>query len=507
MNYKKVIRIFNNNKLYWITAFLFFILFSSYAIFKHMIYQTYGWDLGIYSQQVWLDSRFMLRAHDTIRGLFLLSDHFGPILVLISPLYWISSRAEILLIIQALMVVLAAYPLWVISEYYIKNIFFSLTIVLLFYTSLGIQNAIDFDFHLATIAVFFISFFIYYLWKRKYLFSTIFFALAFITKEDVSFYIFCITIFFFIFNPTCNNSKNIDYTKHRLYSFIVAIFSIIYSIVVIKIIMPSISSDTTINQYFQFGIFGNNYFEVIKNIFLHPVILIKQFIFNPVKLNSALMYIKGFGFLPLFAPHVLMVSFPFILTKYVSTREAQWGLNGQYSVTGVLELAYATIFVVGYLNLIIRNRKLKQILFTIISLCLMSYGLYSNLSYKGSLLNNIRDIKEKPGNYNNINNLINKIPNKVSVETQNNIIPHISSRKEIYIIACPICNIPEDFVPQYILLDTRFGLGFSSSNINQMDDLIDSLLNEHKRPWETYSVNYQLVSQEGTAYLFKNFMK
>src|SRR4029453_15559085 len=54
----------------------------------HARFGTFGFDLGIFDQGVWLLSRFR-DPFVTIRGLPLFGDHASYILVLVAPLYWL----------------------------------------------------------------------------------------------------------------------------------------------------------------------------------------------------------------------------------------------------------------------------------------------------------------------------------------------------------------------------------------------------------------------------------
>lgn len=66
---------------------------------RHSHYSTFGFDLGIYDQGVWLLSRFR-EPFVTVRGLNLFGHHVNAILLLFVPFYWLGAGPIFLLVAQ-----------------------------------------------------------------------------------------------------------------------------------------------------------------------------------------------------------------------------------------------------------------------------------------------------------------------------------------------------------------------------------------------------------------------
>ena len=66
---------------------------------RHVRFWTYGFDLGIYDQGIWLLSR-LREPFVTIKGLNLFGHHMNPILVLFVPFYWLGAGPLFLLVVQ-----------------------------------------------------------------------------------------------------------------------------------------------------------------------------------------------------------------------------------------------------------------------------------------------------------------------------------------------------------------------------------------------------------------------
>jgi uncharacterized membrane protein len=82
---------------------------------SHASFGTFGFDLGIFDQGVWLLSRFR-DPFVTIRGLPLFGDHASYILVLVAPLYWIWPDPRLLLLLQVVFLAIPAVSLYLIAN-------------------------------------------------------------------------------------------------------------------------------------------------------------------------------------------------------------------------------------------------------------------------------------------------------------------------------------------------------------------------------------------------------
>src|SRR3989344_6995323 len=125
---------------------LFFLIFSANTINRHLTFNSHAFDLGIYTQAIYLYSQGQL-AFSTLKDMILLADHFGPILILLSPVYKIFPNPITLLIIQSLFVSLSGIPIYLIALDRLKNSNLAFVITLSYLTSVGILNAVGFDFH------------------------------------------------------------------------------------------------------------------------------------------------------------------------------------------------------------------------------------------------------------------------------------------------------------------------------------------------------------------------
>lgn len=497
--FKIIDRIFEKYLIYFVLLF-FLVAFLAKSLLLHFTFNSHSWDLGIYSRQTWVYSHFA-GFYNTVRGTDLLSDHFGLILYLFAPFYRIYPHSETILVIQAILVVLSAYPIYLLSKKYLKSGLAGSVLVFAYLSSSGIRQGIDFDFHLATVAVFFYSFFLYFWIEKKNGWAIVFAVLAMLCKEDMPLYIAFTALGLIILNI-----KDTREIKKAVVLFVGAGISFF----LILAGMSHIPSTGANFNYFSFNYLGHNYGELIKNIIFHPVTSLKliwsNFIDNPVKINTFKTYFGGFWYLPFFAPDVLVFSIPFLLTKFVSDRETQWGLNGQYSVTGMFILTIATLYAIYRLSRFAGGKWRK---FTIVIWAIVFLGFtfnYNFLKVKATFWNMFEKKEwQKVDEYSGLNRLVKEIPSGASVATQDKILPHLTDRREIYLFRCQYCQIEENKIFDYLLFSNMYGFEFSAPELADSTPAINELLEKGIIDGKG---NYMLVDETKndlfSAYLFKN---
>jgi uncharacterized membrane protein len=101
-----------------VLAYIAFYLTWSIYNYTHM--GTYGFDLGIHDQAVWLLSR----GHTpfiTISGNDYFGDHLSWIMFALVPLYWVFPSANVLLVTQTLALGLAAIPAFLVARELLRS--------------------------------------------------------------------------------------------------------------------------------------------------------------------------------------------------------------------------------------------------------------------------------------------------------------------------------------------------------------------------------------------------
>lgn len=178
-----------------IIFFLAGILYFYLSVVKYFNYSAYAFDLGIYTQASWLISHFQMPI-STIRGINQFGDHFSPIYILLSLGYRFFESPVYLLSVQLLLVLLSGIPIYLIAKRELRQSA-ACFLTMAYFLQIGLVSAVRFDFHLATLSVFFVSWTLYFWHYNRFRPYFLFLVLAILTKEDValifsffSFYLF-----------------------------------------------------------------------------------------------------------------------------------------------------------------------------------------------------------------------------------------------------------------------------------------------------------------------------
>jgi uncharacterized membrane protein len=94
--------------------------FARLSVAVHDGYGTFGFDLGIFDQGVWLLSRFHA-PFVTVMGRDLFGDHTSFILLLAVPLYWVHDAPQTLLVLQAILLGGAALPIYALARHLLAD--------------------------------------------------------------------------------------------------------------------------------------------------------------------------------------------------------------------------------------------------------------------------------------------------------------------------------------------------------------------------------------------------
>src|SRR5215216_2351453 len=150
----------------------------------HARFGSFGFDLGIFDQGVWLLSRFR-DPFVTIRGLPLFGDHASYILVLVAPLYWLWADPRLLLLLQAVWLAIPAVSLYLIGTRRLHSPVAGLAVAAAYLAYPALQWASIWHFHPETLAAGFLGLAALAADRQRWRPMVVWLGLALLCKEDV----------------------------------------------------------------------------------------------------------------------------------------------------------------------------------------------------------------------------------------------------------------------------------------------------------------------------------
>jgi len=438
---------------------------------NHYYFRTYALDLGLYTNALYKYGHFVMADNLMIKENYesILGGHFDLYLMLFSPFIYLFGTATLLVVQIAFLLIggVGIFNYFKIKENDSPKIaYFAIIYFFLFF---GVFSALSFDYHSVVVASSLIPWFFYHFYKQKYIQASILFLLILISQENVSLFL----IFIFL-------GLMIEFRKNKVALYLLSIYSVfsfIYFIVVIQILIPYYSKQESYTG-FLFSALGDTPLEAIKNLISHPIQNFKFLFINHtnhplghlVKRDTHLAILASGLFLLFFKPYYLLMLLPIYGQKFYHDGIINWGRTAQYSIE------FAPILAIGVFSVIVdlKNKLLKNGALILVMIGVISVTIdliendtpflnESNIKFYGkSHYTKEYDVKV-------VYKQLSLIPENAKISSQSSFIPHLVLRDNIY--QFPIIKDAE-----YIIFSTKESSYPLSSEdfLKEIDELISS---------------------------------
>jgi uncharacterized membrane protein len=411
-------------------ALAYTITFTVLSLLRHHLMHSATYDLGLFDNLLFnmKEGRFF---ESSVKGFNYMGDHCSPILVLLTPLYWIWDDVRMLLVFQSAAVAISAFPFAAAAAELTGSAAagVALSAVFLLHPNLGYTNL--FDFHPEILVVPILSFSLYFLKTGKTWTAVALAIFALTVKEEVS-----VTIAFF--------GVYIFFTSSRAAGFTLSAVSLAWFLVAMYVVMPAFKPPLADPGYLymeRYGHLGKTMPEMLASLFINPY---KAFI-EPYHQWKGVTFLRLFftaGFLPFIGFPLLLVAFPAMIFLYVSTYLSQFDIRFQYLTICVPFIMYAMLdgFVVveglfekasGRFNWpFVTRRRI------IAGMCIILLGMASFTVYWIIRTQGIYGSFRPPANIKEIKEAMELIPRDASVAALNLTGAHLAHRR-YYEFAAP----------------------------------------------------------------------
>lgn len=400
--FKKINTLFDRYSLFLLTLFIIIlsICYSLLSLQRHAIFQSGGFDLGIYDQALWQYSHFLF-PYNTVKESFILGDHFSVTLPLLAPLYWVWSDVKLLLIFQAVWISLSVIPVYLIAKLRKFSSFICFSVAFLYGLFYGIQFAVFFDFHPIVLGIGFLAWLIYFLESKKTKLLIIALILSILSQEDMGLALAGVG-FIFILKK-----------EHRKTAITFILLGFFSSLVEAKIV----------------SYFSSSGYEYLPQISHNPIQVIKD-LFNDPQKNQVWLYSLGwFSFLPILSPGVLAAVIMNLAQFFVTGPNfvRMWSPFTHHRAILAIFLFLGTLDALGFL-------KKKHINITLVAILLILSAMFQQYYYHFALNKLvIKSFWQHETWMDDNKKLISSISPNESVAAQQSLVPYLSHRKEIYV--------------------------------------------------------------------------
>jgi uncharacterized membrane protein len=430
------------------------IRFSRLAINNHHALQTRLIDLGIY------DNIFYHSSHGNFLGSNFIptqnhsSAHFDAILVLLSPLYYIYPRAELILVLQAFWCAVGVIPAYLLGRHHLDSRGAGMVMALAWALYPALHGANLYEFHSLTLLAMPMMWLLYLLTSGKVGPYFILLPFVLLIREDAPLLVACVAF------------AGILTRDSRLVraGWITIAIAIAYFIFVKAFIMGSadpLGGKYGFDWYYTDMIpHGPGLKDLAVSLLTNPTFAIDLALREP-KLVFLLQLLVPLCFLPVFAKHWRFATAFGLFYILLATRKPVFSIHFQYSV--VLFPVLIAVTPIGLRAL--RDGNLAQriglakpqlvaVLLTgvLVSSLLMSWkfgGVVPNSSFRGGWAKIPHSLTvAQVDRYRRVRTLVDQVPPDASVTVTNRIAPHLTNRAEVW-------SYGDKKPTEYLVIDTR----------------------------------------------------
>ena len=429
----------NKNNLAVVILVTFSALMFFMGIMNHYYFRSFVFDYGNYNFAFWDYSHFRISSIPTYPGNFL-QDHYSFLLFYFIPVYWLLNwltGTYTLIIIQNSLIVFAAWYSYKLIRLKSQNLYLTTGVLVYYFLLLGRYSTFACDTNLAVMSACFIPIFIYYFELRKYVVASTIFILSLFSRENIPIW------FIFIFIVLIIEHK--DNKKAVRLSLAGIIISVLYFILLFKVLIPGVENEAKQFTLFNYSALGPDPGSALKYVVLHPWETVKMFFVNHldnpnykwIKVEFYQVYLFSGGFILLTRPKYLIWFIPIVAQKVLNDAPIRWGILTYYSIEVVTLLPLSVFLALSSM----KSVRLQNNLTLVIVILTLGTTIYKMDRSHRIVPDSFRPEKEKvydkrfyQSDYNlrKTHKLLKQIPNDSKVSASEDFFPHLAQRFHIY---------------------------------------------------------------------------
>jgi uncharacterized membrane protein len=420
-----------------LSYYLLILTTAAYAVFflvwtlgRHRSFYSYAFDLG------WQHQAFYTLLHTGNPRITLvvtlnhLGNHFQPLYYLLAPIYALHKDAATLLVLQTLMLAVAALPIYLIARDRLGSPWAALIVALVYLLYPALHGINNFDFHGLALLIPFVCFMLYALETDRLRLFWLFFVLALITREDTAISLSGVGLYLIL-----------DRHRRKM-GFVVLGVCAAYFLFVLKM-MSVFDGYADLQKYSALGVpEQQNFSGVLLTLFTNPRFVFHQVFFNPGKIAYLLKVFVPVLFLPLFTGKRTFLLLPGLSIMLLSNTYYTCWIFCPYTAHILPYVFFLTILGLQRIGARVREIRLSALVVALLLAgILMNYefGLIFSKRFPGFLQPTERE--------RTVYSFFDQIPAAASLTTTGSLAPHLAARSRIHLFSTD----PPD--TDYILID------------------------------------------------------
>jgi uncharacterized membrane protein len=407
-------------------ALLVFALLGGLTVYRHDSFRSHALDLGYLDQVAWNTIHGEPFASTIKTGTLssYFAGHFSPAIAVAGAMFWLWDDTRTILLLQAGALVLSGLPIYALFRDYGK--WLAMAVLLAFFLNPWLHRANLQDFHTMLLATPLISLAVFGVLRQRYPLAVISLLATLLVKEDMGLVVALFGLYLLVF------------VRGRAWPWglVLLVVGPAWLGATTLLLIPSFAPD---GEYriltHRYAFLGGGPTEAIQTLLRDPLILAKQ-VFRQEKVLALIQFLASMGFLPLLGGGLILVALPLIWYLQLSDDRAL-AVLWQWHAATYLPVFFGAIYV-GFRRLPARGRYIAAGVLILASIAAFFID--------GSVLRLLREPGMTPERREIVRSLMAQIPPEASVSAQDELLPHLSHRREIYLF-------PTIEDADYILMD------------------------------------------------------
>lgn len=474
-----------NNRGLVIVHLVFLLIYSLITFVNHYNFRTYALDLGLYTNAIYDYAHLHFDTSEMFKEVpqNLLGDHFDPILILISPLYYLFGTLT-LLIVQLIFIHIGAVGIYKLALQQLQQKRLAIMATIAFMGFFGVFSAVAFDAHSNVFGAMLVPWLMLFFNAKKWRNVFLLLVLILLCKENMALW-----LVFIGFGLAWLSFREKD---KRSKALLISGISAVYFVLVTMFIMPSLAADGGYT-HMRYGVLGNSFGEILGTILKHPVdtfmLLFRNHLPNPLfnnyKAETHIFILISGGFFLLRKPQFLLMLVPVYFQKMYHNTPVIWSVSMHYNIEFAPIIAACFIMVLASLK-IEKTRTILSWVYLVLTLAVTIRLCDNTIAYTDK--NRIRFYQD--GHYQSyyqndkVYKALKLIPDNAAVSAMNMFVPHLCNREKIY-------QFPIVKDATYIILSVR-----TNTYPLTRKELVDKLIQLHLSPV------WKVVYNEDNVFIF-----
>jgi uncharacterized membrane protein len=428
----------------WLMVCAFGVMFAWLSVSRHVAFQSHAFDLGNVDQAVWntVHGRW-LRFTDMTVGQTVLTSrlaiHVEPILIPLSLLYAFRPGPLTLLVVQPLVVSLGAVPLYLLARQELRRPWLALVFPFGYLAHPSLQNAVLDDFHAVAFSACFLAWAIYFVRTDRVGLFALAVVLAASTKEEVGLLAACLGLWLWI-------------RGHRVPAIAVIVCGVSWFLLCIGVIVPHFNPQGQSPYLARYGYLGHGISGVARSVIVRPGTVVRA-LFAPERRPYLLYLVHPLGNVALLGAPILLLTLPVVVINLLSADPTMYSGYYQYSVELIPFVVAASIMGTAWMGRYAEKLHAGGRAYVLPVLCVLvlAGSLYDDWRWGYTPLSQGYVIPSVGVHQKVENSILGQIPPTATVAAADEIEPHLSDRRWIYLL--PTTHPENGPAAEYIVLD------------------------------------------------------